>query len=317
MNGATVAAVSASDRLGFTLFLAIALHAAGILGIGFSLSEKQPPAQTIEVTLAHYQSEEAPKEADFLAQADQLGSGQSDEKLIPTTREKADFQHRDIQETAPLQPQAPPQLTTPKPAQPQPEAPTPELSENAEQSESKPTAQVISTSAQNKPQTNEKPAPRKKSTAPAPAPGSSTSLLARSLEIASLEAQLELQRQEYAKRPRVKRLTSASTRSHSDAVYLDNWRKKIEATGNLNYPEQARRQQLYGSLRLMVSVLPDGSVKEIRILHSSGNKVLDDAAVRIVQMASPFQQFPIEMRKNTDILEIIRTWKFEKSTRLY
>lgn len=317
MNGATVAAVSASDRLGFTLFLAIALHAAGILGIGFSLSEKQPPAQTLEVTLAHYKADKAPEEADFIAQADQLGSGQSDEKLIPSTREQADFQHRDIQETAPMQPQAQPQLTTPKPTPPQPQEIAQEQKQSAKQSTPKPQKQVITTALQSKQRTSAKPEQRKKSATPAPAPGSSTSLLARSLEIASLEAQLELQRQEYAKRPRVKRLTSASTRSHSDATYLANWRKKIEATGNLNYPEQARRKQLYGSLRLMVSVLPDGSVKEIHILHSSGNKVLDDAAVRIVQLASPFQQFPVEMRKNTDILEIIRTWKFEKTTQIY
>lgn len=317
MNGATVAAVSAADRLGFTLFLAIALHAAGILGIGFSLSDKQPPAQTIEVTLAHYQSEQAPEEADFIAQTNQLGSGQSDEKLIPSTREQADFQHQDIQETAPLQPQAQPQLTTPKPAPPEPEPIAQEQNQSAKRSTPTPQKQVITTTAQNKQQTSAKPEQRKKSATPAPAPGSSTSLLSRSLEIASLEAQLEFQRQEYAKRPRIKRITSASTRSHSDAIYLANWRKKIEATGNLNYPEKARRNQLYGSLRLMVSVLPDGSVKEVRILHSSGNKVLDDAAIRIVQLASPFQQFPVEMRKNTDILEIIRTWKFEKTTQIY
>lgn len=68
---------------------------------------------------------------------------------------------------------------------------------------------------------------------------------------------------------------------------------------------------------MMVSVLPDGNVKEIRILHSSGNRILDDAAVRIVQLAAPFQKFPVEMRKNTDLLEIIRTWKFEKTSRIY
>jgi len=317
MNRATVAAVSASDRLGFALFLAIALHAAGILGIGFSLSDKQPPAQTIEVTLAHYQSEQAPEEADFIAQANQLGSGQSDEKLIPSSREQADFQHRDIQETAPLQPQAQPQLTTPKLTPPQPEPIVQEQIQSAKRSTPTTQKQVITTTAQNKQKTSAKPEQRKKPATPAPAPGSSTSLLSRSLEIASLEAQLEFQRQEYAKRPRIKRITSASTRSHSDAIYLANWRKKIEATGNLNYPEKARRNQLYGSLRLMVSVLPDGAVKEVRILHSSGNKVLDDAAIRIVQLASPFQQFPVEMRKNTDILEIIRTWKFEKTAQIY
>lgn len=317
MNSATVAAVSATDRLGFTLFLAIALHAAGILGIGFSLSSKPPPAQTLEVTLAHYKSDTAPEDADFIAQADQLGSGQSDKKLIPSTREQADFQHRDIQETAPQQPLSPPELTIPKPTPPQLQEPAPEIAESSEQVAIASQQQVITSQRKEQKQTQAKPEQKKKAAPPAPTPGSSTSLLARSLEIASLEAQIEFQRQEYAKRPRVKRLTSASTRSHSDAVYLSNWRREIESIGNLNYPEQARRNNLYGSLRLMVSILPDGSVNEIQILHSSGNKVLDDAAVRIVQLAAPFQQFPIEMRKTTDVLEIIRTWKFENSTRVY
>jgi periplasmic protein TonB len=81
----------------------------------------------------------------------------------------------------------------------------------------------------------------------------------------------------------------------------------------MNYPEEARRDQLYGSLRLMVAITPDGTLKDVRILDSSGYKVLDDAAIRIVKQAAPFAPFPEEMRRNTDILEIIRTWQFRRN----
>lgn len=313
----TAAIVSAADRLGFTLFLAVAVHAAAILGIGFAVSPKSPPAQTLEITLAQYQSETPPEEADFIAQADQQGSGQLEEKALPATREKADFQHRDIQETAPLQPTTTPQPNALTPSPATISDPAPADKEVTEKTVEAPEKQIIITSSQSGKKLSNAPAQQQKATPPPPAPGSSQSLLARSLEIASLEAQLELQRQEYAKRPRVTRLTSAATKSHTDAVYLANWRRKIESVGNLNYPKEARQNELYGSLRMMVVLLPDGSVKNINILHSSGNKVLDDAAVRIVQLASPFQKFPVEMRKNTDLLEIIRTWKFEKTSRIY
>ncbi len=83
--------------------------------------------------------------------------------------------------------------------------------------------------------------------------------------------------------------------------------------GNLNYPEEARRNRIYGSLRLMVSLLPDGHVKDISVLESSGHRVLDDAAIRIVRLAQPFAPFPKDMREEADILEIIRTWKFSRT----
>lgn len=312
-----VAAVSAADRLGFTLFLAVAVHAAAILGIGFALAPKAPPAQTLEITLAQFKSEKPPEEADFIAQADQQGSGQLEEKALPATREKADFQHRDIQATASLQPLARPVNTTATPTPAIPAEPAPIAETTDQQNVTAAEQEVVITSARQEKRVSELPEKHQQSSPPPPAPGSSQSLLSRSLEIASLEAQLEFQRQEYAKRPRIKRLTSAATKSHSDAVYLANWRRKIESVGNLNYPQEAQQNQLYGSLRMMVSVLPDGRVKEIRILHSSGNRILDDAAVRIVQLAAPFQKFPVEMRKNTDLLEIIRTWKFEKTSRIY
>jgi protein TonB len=141
-------------------------------------------------------------------------------------------------------------------------------------------------------------------------------LLERSLEIASLEARLDKQRQIYAKRPRIKRLTSLSTVSSADAFYLNSWRRKIEGIGNLNYPDEARRRKLYGSLRLMVAVLPDGSLNEVALLETSGHQTLDDAAIRIVRLAAPFAPFPDELRQSTDVLEIIRTWQFRKNSSL-
>ena len=86
------------------------------------------------------------------------------------------------------------------------------------------------------------------------------------------------------------------------------------SVGNLNYPGEARRRNLYGELRLLVSITPDGALQEVSVLESSGHKILDDAALRIVRLAAPFAPFPEEMRKSTDVLEIIRTWQFRKGT---
>jgi protein TonB len=97
---------------------------------------------------------------------------------------------------------------------------------------------------------------------------------------------------------------------------LDTWRRRIEAVGNVNYPEPARRQEIYGSLRLLVAILPDGDVDDIQILQSSGFSVLDQAAIDIVRMAAPFAPFPEEMLQNVDILEIIRTWRFHEGNAL-
>ena len=82
--------------------------------------------------------------------------------------------------------------------------------------------------------------------------------------------------------------------------------------GNLNYPQQAREQQIYGSLRMLVALRPTGTVQEIRILQSSGQRVLDEAAIEIVRLAAPFEPFPEELRGSVDILEIIRTWRFHQ-----
>ncbi len=111
---------------------------------------------------------------------------------------------------------------------------------------------------------------------------------------------------------RVRRVTGVSPASPELSYYFEAWRRKVERVGNLNYPDAARARSLYGSLRLLVAIVPDGTLRDVRVLESSRHRVLDDAALRIVRLAAPFAPFPPEMRRNTDVLEIVRTWQFRK-----
>jgi len=139
-------------------------------------------------------------------------------------------------------------------------------------------------------------------------------LASRGQEIAELSARIEAETSAYSNRPRRKAI-SASTQDYRYASYMEAWRRKVEAIGNLNYPEEAKRQKLYGNLILRVAVRADGSLEEVRVLRSSGSKTLDDAAVRIVHLAAPFAPFPPDIRKDTDYLDITRTWQFLSNNR--
>ena len=256
-----------------------------ILGISFTASDSENLSKTLEVTLANYKSDKAPEEADYIAQANQEGSGTLDEAKMLTTDVEADFQSNAINEASPQEQQA----SAPKKPQGQ--------------------QQTVTTSAETKRKVS------KEQTEPALQldipDGPQKSLLERSLEMASLEAKLDTLRQTYAKKPRVQRLTAMSTMAASDAYYVNSWRRKIEQMGALNYPREAENCFDNCRLRLLVAINPDGTIRELNILESSGRKVLDDAALRIVRMSAPFAPFTEEMRKDIDVLEIIRTWQFK------
>ncbi|HEX4939314.1 MAG TPA: energy transducer TonB [Candidatus Kapabacteria bacterium] len=283
--------ISASDRLTFTLFIAAIFHAMVILGVGFSFTEPQPAASSLEIVLAQSRSDTAPEQADFLAQANQQGSGDLDRSALPTTNELAQFEDSKIREIQPLE-----QSATQKQVRP----------------DDRPVITTQGRSQQKVAIANPSPDDQKVEISKE----ERLAMIQRSLEIASLEAQLEEQKQTHAKRPRKRQLTSVSTKESRDAYYLHAWSKKIETVGNLNYPAEARRNKIYGSLRMMVAIRADGSVHEMRILKSSGYRVLDQAAMQIVRLAAPYSAFPPEIRQDTDILEIIRTWQFEKGGRL-
>jgi protein TonB len=272
---------STQDRFGFTMFMSVCVHGMLILGLGFTMASDRDRPQTLEVTLAQYRSMEAPDDADFIAQANQEGSGSEDEALAPASPIEAPLNANTIQDVDNVVQ----------------ERPTAQL----------PAERLIATEGPTpRPQAADTPVPA------APNPLNGTAQNTANDTLASLRAQLDLRRQEYAKRPRRYTISSASTKESHDALYLDNWRKRIEATGNVNYPRAASEQGIYGALRVMVALNPDGSVNDIRILRSSGERVLDEAAIEIVRLAAPFDPFPPELRADVDVLEIIRTWQFDK-----
>jgi len=283
--------ISSGDRMLFTLFLALMFHVAVIFGVIIQANAPSKSASTLEITLVATQSNDKPDEPDFLAQANQQGSGTLEEKRELATDKPADFQDNQIRDIQPIEAGAPQQepVTSSEP--------------------------VVSTVGRSPFKTSLIPRTEHDQQPELP-DASELSMLQRSMEIASLEAQLREKKEALAKRPRKRQLTSVSAKESNDALYLDGWRQKIETVGNLNYPEKARQQKIYGDLRLLVALNSDGTIREVEILKSSGQKILDDAALRIVRIAAPFQAFPEEIKRDTDVLEIIRTWKFTKGNYL-
>ncbi len=286
----TAARITASDRLGLTLFFAIVLHAIIILGVTFAPEDEQSQAvaPSLDITLVHQQSQEEIEDAELLAQANLLGGGNADETPRQASPASTAAEIPDPgSATASSLPTAPP----PQEAQRSQVVMTQEQS-----SHSTAVAEVV---PEVKPQTEI----------------TAAELLSRSREIAALSAEINRSMESYAGREK-HRFISARTREFRDAAYLDAWRAKIERIGNINYPEAARRRNLSGTLILDVALRPNGSVKEITVRRSSGLKVLDDAAKRIVRLAAPFSPFPKAMRKDTDVLHITRTWQFLSENRL-
>lgn len=277
--------VDSGDRLSFTFFLAIALHAFLILGFSFKLPDHSNTSQTIEITLATHKSLKAPENADFLAQHNQEASGTLDEAKQLTAERQAEFADTQVRDVNPVQQQA---------------AATKAIKEQ----------QLLSTNTRSTETTQFKLNPDEREAREA-LDGMLEEQPQDSTDIASLQAKLDKQRQEYAKRPRVRTLTSVSTKESFDAKYLHEWSAKIEQVGNKNYPKEALNRHITGHLRLSVVINPDGTIYEITVLQSSGQRILDDAARQIVRLSSPFSSFPAEIRKQADRLQIIRTWNFE------
>ncbi|MBY6034539.1 energy transducer TonB [Marinobacter daepoensis] len=278
--------VSDFDRFSFTLFMALAVHAIVVLGITFAPESPRSSAQTMEITLSQFDDQDAPDKADFLAQTNQKGSGSEEEAMEMTSPAPSEISQPD---TAQVQPE--PQAT-----------PRPEPQQDRAQ---------VHTRRQAERQVRQ-PEERAEPLDEALPQGEKKSLMERSLEIASLEARFDAQQRAYARKPRVMRVTAASTLKSSNAWYVQNWVSKVTRVGNINYPTEARQAGIHGTLRMLVSLKKDGTIKEVAILHSSGSTVLDDAAIRIVRLASPFAPFPEDMGAEVDELEIIRTWSFQR-----
>lgn len=279
-------AVSTADRLSFTLFLALAIHALIILGVTFALPEPATSSQTIEITLATHKSSKAPDDADFLAQHHQEGSGTEETARQITTDQLADFSDTQVREVAPIAQLAATsaQELTPLNAVTTQQNSQFRIDQNPQEKSEQHQEDLI---------------------------GEEQEQLLISQEIASLQATLDRQRQEYAKRPRIRTLTSVSTKASHDAQYLYEWSTRVEQAGKKHFPPEALARGITGSLRMSVVLNPDGTIHTLDVLHSSGHKILDDAARQIVRLAAPFTTFPPEIRQHADRLNIIRTWNFE------
>lgn len=274
--------------IGVALAMSAVFHAL-LLSIHFSFPTRQfdRGAQPLQVVLVNAKSASRPTKADALAQANLEGGGNTERKL---------------RATSPL-----PALNA--------DEPKPELKQRQEQVRQLEQEAARLLAQTRSPTTLPTPAPRSQpnpQVAPAP---QGTDLIAQSLEIARLQARIEREHQAYQERPK-RRFVGARTQEYRFAQYVEDWRQKVERIGNINYPDEARQRKIYGSLLLTVNIRSDGSVESVDVDRSSGSKILDDAAIRIVKLAGPYAPFPETISKDTDILSITRTWTFTRGDQL-
>jgi protein TonB len=266
------------------LVASIAVHAFIVVGLGIKIvrgPSMDAPHNTLDVVLVNSKSANRPDKADAIAQANLDGGGNTDKKLrastpLPLTAEREMQQELHAMEQRRR-----------------------ELEREAQELLTRMKSRATVTQADISPQAVPKP------------DAEARDLVDRSMEIARLEAAIRQQHQAYQERPK-KRFVGARTQESRVAFYVDNWRRKIERIGNLNYPAKARAPGFVGVLRITVGIKANGEVESVEINKRSGHRFLDDAAVRIVNLAAPFDRFPDNLRADTDILYITRTWTFSR-----
>jgi len=276
------------SRFQYAVLASLVLHAVVMFGITIrppDLSRLDFIAPPLEVVLVNAKTASRPSQADALAQRNLDGGGNTDavrraKSPLPVTRldRQITEQTLESQRVQQLEREAQKLLT-----------------------QVKSRATVESAVTQPQPQTDTK-----------VAVPNATDIINKSVQIARLEAQIDRDMDSYQKRPR-RRFLGARTQEYRFARYIEDWRIKVERVGTLNYPQAARDQKIYGSLQLTVSIRADGTVENIEINRSSGQKILDEAALRIVRLGAPYSAFPGDISRDTDVLSITRTWTFTRS----
>ena len=282
---------SQTNRMVVAIVASMLLHVIILFGVTFQFPQPKfdKIASSLEVVLVNNKTLTKPKETELLAQDNLDGGGNTD----ADRRAKTPF----------------PVLPKSKPV----------IDNNVAQQKVKQLeqeAKKLMAAVSDIPQI-EQPSEHKNEAESMPVTTDPTELLLRSLDIARLRAQIDQDHDSYQKRPK-RKFVGARTKEYRFARYVEDWRMKVERIGNLNYPEAARKDKLYGNLQLTVSIRADGSVESIEINRSSGEKILDDAAINIVKLAGQngFSPFPPDIRQDTDILHITRTWVFASSDML-
>lgn len=286
------ARLNTGDRAGLGGFFSLLVHMVILLGVSFVMPDLREiqGLPTLEVTLVEMRTETAPDEADFLAQFHQLGGGDTVEDEIARTplpvRELSE-QNSDI----PTLPQLP-------------------------QTRLARSEQVTTVMSGDDRYTVQQRTRKDMRTQPEQARREIGFLeqLAPQEERTRQQAEISRRWQEQQKQPRHKYL-NARTREYKYAEYVAAWEAKVERIGNATYPEKIRRLGLSGSVVLDVAVRANGAIHSIDIVESSGNALLDEAAIRAARQAAPFQPFPADIRAETDVLHMTRTWEFNLARR--
>ena len=279
--------ITDNDRLGLTLFLAAVFHGIVILGVTFSImpSSDFESAPALDVILVQTQNPSQEEDAKYLAQVTQKGGGDSEQPSRP----------RDLF-TAPSLSKNP-GMAMATSQQEQASQQRDEKIALLSQDDSdyaiktdinRQSPEDITQQQQNQQQNN---------------------------KTARLAQELSTRIEHSSQKSRAMYLTS-STREFLPASYMRQWINRVERIGNLNYPDQARRDKLSGTLILNVVINADGNLIKTDLRKSSGHQVLDDAAKRIVQLAAPYPPFPPKLRKETDIIHITRSWEFQSNNSL-
>jgi protein TonB len=269
------------DRFMLFLMLALGIHAFLFIGVQFGINLNPAPrlADTLDVVLVRWRSEKEPDKADFLAQSNQQGGGESTEMQRPSRPVSGELPVQDAgQDTQQSEQQIP-------------EETAPEREVIAIES---PRSAPIELNLMEQPDTPEP---------------SAALLMRQSMNMASLQPQVSREQQLDSKLPR-RKVISANTKEYEFASYMSAWVAKVERIGNLNYPLELRQKKLHGNLVLSVGVYPDGSIESIEVKRTSGIPAVDKAAVAIVTLAAPYAPLPDNIRDKVDVLHITRTWRF-------
>lgn len=286
---------SQANRLRVAMVTSLLLHVIVLLGVTFQFPQPRLDkiATSMEVVLVNNKTPTKPTKTELLAQDNLDGGGNTDDNR----RAKTPF---------PVLPKSKP---TNKPI-------TDNIAVQQKVKQLEQEAKKLMTAIDETKQTQQL-SPQPDETANKDTTPDAADLLLRSLDIARLRAQIDQDYDDYQKRPK-RKFVGARTKEYRFARYVEDWRIKVERIGNLNYPEAARKGKLYGNLQLTVSIRANGSLESIEIHRSSGEKILDEAAINIVKLAGQngFASFPPDISQDTDILHITRTWVFAPSDML-
>ena len=307
---ALIAKVKAMSLFAIALWVSFTLHVI-VLSIHFSpeIQKMVSAKPTLDVVLVNAKTKTKPSKADLLAQAnlDRGGNTELDKKMksvLPSIKQqKSDFSVNPTQKVKTGGKAAKKAAIDTKIEQ--------HVSELERQANELMTQMKSTKTVENNPSQASTAKDSQDGEEETPSKLNVADMTAAALEIDKLEAQIAKQHEAYQKRPKRKEL-GARAQEYRFALYEEQIRQKVEKFGNLNYPEAMRDKNAFGKVLFSLDIKADGSIEKVTIKRSSGNKIFDDAAINILKLASPYPEFPPDIRKDFDIIGINRTMIFTR-----